>query len=175
MAKLPIFTAPQSEATADFRWFVYGSTLDLQALAAWCGEHGYKAPDPAAARPATLAGWRLAFNVQSRFWGGVVASLVEDPASSVEGIVWSLPASALGFVRHKEGVVSGLFEPRQARCLPAGDKEPVDCLVFVAAPARTVPEAPAAPRFVDTLIAGAKAWGLSPAWIARLEAVPRGG
>ena len=167
MPKLPIFTAPQTKASDGFNWFVYGSTLDFDAFAEWCAQHGYQLPDLAAAKPARLPGWRLAFNVRSNFWGGVVASLVEDPASSVEGVVIPLAAESLGFVRHKEGVVSGLFEERAAKGEAGGAS--VDCKVFVAAPARTVPEGAPAPRFVQTILKGARDRGLSPEWIATLE------
>src|SRR3954470_1710292 len=147
--KLPIFSAPQTAASEGFRWFVYGSTLDFDAFASWCQQHGYGLPDLAAAKPAKLPGWRMAFNVRSNFWGGVVASLVEDAGASVEGVVIPLAAESLGFVRHKEGVVSGLFEERAAKCEVGGAL--VDCKVFVANPARTVPEEKPAPRFLATI------------------------
>jgi gamma-glutamylcyclotransferase len=167
MAKLPLFTAPQTAAETGFRWFVYGSTLDFDAFRGWCGEHGYVLPDLSAARPAVLPGWRLAFNVRSNFWGGTVASLVEDKEGRVEGVVIPLLAEALGFVRHKEGVVSGLYEEREASCLVDG--KPVTAKVYLASPARTVPEGAPAPRFLQTILKGARERGLSAGWIALLE------
>src|SRR5438105_2031729 len=137
MAKLPVF-APQATAAGDFEWFAYGSSLDFDAFKAWCGEHGYAIPDLAAAAPARLEGWRIAFNVRSNFWGGVVASVLEAPNEFVEGIRIPLPAGALGLVRHKEGVLSGLFQERE---LDARTR------LYVASPERTVPEAKPAPRF----------------------------
>jgi hypothetical protein len=161
------FNTPQATASGPFNWFVYGSTLDFDAFAAWCGEHGYKLPDLAAVKPAKLAGWRLAFNVRSNFWGGVVGSLVEDAGSHVEGVLFPLPPEALGFVRHKEGVLSGLFEERKAFCEVEGEKR--ECLVYVASASRTVPETAPAPRFLATIVKGARDRGLSKEWIARLE------
>ncbi len=168
MTKLPIFTAPQTQAASGFRWFVYGSTLDFDAFASWCREHGYALPDLAKAKAATLPGWRIAFNVRSNFWGGVVASLVEDAASHVEGVVIPLSGESLGFVRHKEGVVSGLFEERSALCEVAGEGR-VDCKVYVASASRTVAEDRPAPRFLQTIVKGARERGLSAEWIASLE------
>lgn len=161
MAKLPVFSAPQTTAQAGFDWFVYGSSLDFDALASWCKEHGYAVPDLSRAKPAELAGWRLAFNVRSNFWGGVVASMLPDPNSSVEGVVIPLPAEALGFVRHKEGVLSGLFEEKKDGAMH----------FYTAASSRTVPEEKPAPRFLDTIVKGARDRGLSPEWIAKLEAM----
>jgi hypothetical protein len=167
MSKLPLFTAPQDAADGEFHWFVYGSSLDFEALAAWCGEHGYHVPDLSRAEPARLRGWRLAFNVPSRFWGGLAASLIADPASSVEGILIPVPGTALGFVRHREGVLSGLYQEHEATADSfAGASRP--CRVYVAAPGRAVePGAPAA-RYRETLLKGARARGLSDAWVETL-------
>lgn len=169
MPKLPMFTAPQTKGEGDFLWFVYGSTLDFDALRHWCGEHGYRLPDVENAKPARLPGWRLAFNVRSNFWGGAVASLVEDPPSGVEGIAIPVGAGGLGFVRHKEGVLSGLFEEREGTCEIGGEKQP--CRFYVANPARTVPEEKPAGRFLDTVLKGAKERGLSEAWQKTLESL----
>ena len=67
--------AHEAVGGAGFTWFVYGSSLDAEAFAAWARDHGYRVPDFSAARPARLPGWRLAFDAPSRMWGGPVASL----------------------------------------------------------------------------------------------------
>jgi len=166
--KLPLFTAPQDAGAGDFRWFVYGSTLDFDALRAWCAEHGYHVPEVERAVPARLAGWKLVFNVASKFWGGRVASLVPAPDGVVEGVLLPLPGTALGFVRHKEGVLSGLFQEHEAVAETAdGTRHP--CRVYVASPDRVVAEGPPAERFLETLVKGARERGLSEAWIERLR------
>lgn len=169
MAPLPQFNAPQATAGKPFHWFVYGSTLDFTAFKAWCEQHGYILPDVKSVAPAVLRDWRLAFNVRSNFWGGVVASVVPEKGAHVEGIVIPLPADSLGFVRHKEGVNSGLFEEKTATCEVGG--EPRECLVYAAAPSRVVPEAKPAPQFLATIVKGAKERGLSKEWIATLESL----
>src|SRR6185369_12618726 len=95
--------AHEARAGASFVWFIYGSSLDQGAFAAWAKEHGYALPDFARAVPARLDGYRLAFDVRSRFWGGAVASLVAAPGEAVEGIALPLPGEARGLVDHKEG------------------------------------------------------------------------
>jgi hypothetical protein len=174
MPKLPIFSASQDAAARPFDWFVYGSTLDFTALAAWCADHGYQVPDLSRVEPARLRGWRLVFNVRSNFWGGLVASLVPDERSTVEGILIPLPGTALGFVRHKEGVVSGLYEGHDAIAETFGG-ESRPCRVHVASPGRVVPEGPPSPRFLETLVRGARERGLSAEWIASLEEMGRQG
>jgi hypothetical protein len=75
-------------------------------------------------------------------------------------------------VDHKEGAVSGLYEP-VAVTLETGSG-PVPALAFrVAASRRLAAEGPPAPAYLETLIRGARAVGLSPAWIARLEELRR--
>ena len=101
--------AHEAGPSAGFTWFVYGSSLDAEAFAAWARDHGYRLPDFAAASPARLRGWRLAFDAPSKMWGGPVASLAESAGDEVEGLAVPMPGDARGLVDHKEGAVSGLY------------------------------------------------------------------
>jgi hypothetical protein len=166
--------AHEAGASAPFNWFIYGSSLDRDAFAAWCGEHGYRLPDFSGAWPAIVEGVRLRFDVPSRFWGGAVAGLAADSSARVEGLVLPMSADARGLVEHKEGVISGLAEPLavEARPLAASGKVPQPALAFTGAAARRLPqEQPPSRRFVETVIRGARASQLSAAWIASLEAL----
>src|SRR6184192_806774 len=98
-------------ASAPFNWFIYGSSLDVEAFRAWAAEHGYAVPDFSRAAAARLDNFRLSFDVRSRFWGGAVASLKEAPGQHVEGISLPMPGAARGLVDHKEGAISGLYRP----------------------------------------------------------------
>jgi gamma-glutamylcyclotransferase len=160
------------EATAgpDFTWFVYGSSLDREAFAAWAGDHGYRLPDFSRARPARLPGFRLAFEAPSRMWGGPVASLAEDPSDHVEGLAVPMPGASRGLVDHKEGAVSGLYVPVAVTLETAAG--PLPALAFRVAPSRRLPaDGPPAPAYLEALLRGARASGLTAAWIARLEAL----
>jgi hypothetical protein len=155
-----------------FRWFIYGSSLDGDAFRRWAAEHGYRVPDFSAAVPARLEGWRLAFDVASRFWGGAVASLVEESGRSVEGVALPLPAEARGLVDHKEGAISGLYEPFETEAVPLGGGDRLRVLAYRAAPARRLPSEQApAPAFLEALIKGAREQHLSAAWVSSLEAL----
>ena len=157
---------------ASFRWFIYGSSLDRRAFAEWADQHGYRVPDFSRAVPARLDGYRLSFDVMSNFWGGAVASLAEAPGESVEGLALELPAEARGLVDHKEGAISGLYQPFEAEATPLGGGDKIRVLAFRAAPARRLQrEVPPSPRFVETLARGARESGLSAAWIEKLEAL----
>ena len=105
--KLPVVgKAHEAQSGEPFHWFIYGSSLDRGAFAALGQEHGYRVPDFSRAVPARLDGFRLAFDVRSKFWGGATASLSEAPGESVEGIALPMPGDARGLVDHKEGAIS---------------------------------------------------------------------
>jgi gamma-glutamylcyclotransferase len=168
---LPVFgKAHEASPGAGFVWFVYGSSLDRDAFAAWATEHGYALPDFAAAQPARLPDHRLAFDVLSRYWGGPVASLAEAPGAFVEGLAVPMPGGSRGLADHREGVISGLYEPYPVQLVPVGGGTPLPALAFRAAPERRLPEeAPPSPRYLATLLRCARPAGLSAEWIAALE------
>ena len=168
---LPIHgKAHQAGPSADFVWFVYGSSLDRSAFAEWAESHGYTLPDLTRARPVRLHGYRLAFDVFSRHWGGAVASLAEAPVDWVEGLAVPMPGTARGLVDHKEGAVSGLFEPFPVAVRHADGRE-LAAVAYRAAAGRRLPaEAPPSPGYLEVLRRGARDSGLSAEWLARLEA-----
>jgi hypothetical protein len=167
--------AHEASAGQDFVWFVYGSSLDPESFEGWAREHGYAAPSFAGARPARLPGFRLAFDVLSRFWGGATASLAESPGDFVEGLAVPMPGASRGLVAHKEGAISGLYEPLEVELAgPAGER--IAAVAFRAAPSRRLPsDAPPSPAFLDVVVRGARARGLSAGWVAALEALRRAG
>lgn len=169
---LPIIgSAHERTGLPDFTWFIYGSSLSREAFAAWAERHGYPLPDFDKAVAARLADFRLSFDVQSGFWGGAVASLAEAKGSSVEGIALPLPGTARTLVDHKEGALSGLYEPFPVKVTPLGKPSmaPIDAIAFRAAASRRLPSATTpSPTFVDTLRAGAREWKLSASYQAEL-------
>ena len=164
--------AHEAPSSAPFTWFVYGSSLDAAAFAAWARDHGYRLPDLSRARPARLRDHRLVFDAPSRMWGGPVASLAPSPGDEVEGLAVPMPGGARGLVDHKEGAVSGLYEPFEVT-LDTADG-PVHALAFRVAAERRLPaDGPPSPGYLEVMLRGARAAGLSPAWIERLESLRR--
>jgi hypothetical protein len=164
--------AHEAAAGRDFTWFVYGSSLDRVSFEAWARDHGYEVPSFAAARPAVLRGYRLAFDVASRAWGGAVASLVESPGDVVEGLAVPMQGAARGLVEHKEGAVSGLYAAFDVELEPAGGGSPIRALAFRAAASRRLGmEGRPVPSYVEALVRGARSAGLSRTWVERLVAL----
>jgi hypothetical protein len=169
---LPVFgKAHEAQAAAaPFTWFVYGSSLDRAAFATWATAHGYAVPAFEQAVPVRLEGYRLAFDVRSRHWGGAVASLVEAPGAWVEGLALPLPGAARGLVEHKEGAVSGLYAAFPVSLVPLAGGATIAAIAYRAAPERRLPaEEAAAPAYLEVMVRGARAAGLSPAWLDQLE------
>ncbi|HET6923222.1 MAG TPA: gamma-glutamylcyclotransferase family protein [Anaeromyxobacteraceae bacterium] len=168
---LPI-SAPGHQAApgADFVWFVYGSSLDREAFRAWAAEHGYALPDASRGFAARLDGWRLAFDVASRYWGGAVGSLVPEAGRSVEGLALPMQGAARGLAEHKEGAVSGLYRARPVEVAPLAGGPAVAAVAYLSSPERRLPsEQPPAAAWLEAVIRGARSSGLSPGWIAELE------
>ena len=167
---LPIVgSAHEQAAPQGFTWFIYSSSLSKRAFAEWAERHHYPVPDFSPAVPARLPDHRLTFDVQSGFWGGAVASLVAAPGHSVEGIALPLPGSSRTLVDHKEGALSGLYEPFPAKVVPLAGGPAIDALVFRASANKRLPaEATPSPSFVAALREGAKDFGLSDAYQTEL-------
>lgn len=169
MPSLPVVgKAHEAGAGAPFVWFIYGSSLDRDAFAAWADEHGYRMPDFSRAQPARLDGFRLAFDVQSKFWGGTVASLRAAPGEHVEGLALPLPGEARGLVDHKEGAISGLYSAFAVEVTPLAGGDKVAAVAYRAARPMAQEGTPSR-RFVETLVRGARASGLSAAWVDRFS------
>src|SRR5437660_992991 len=128
--------AHEAARSAPFAWFIYGSSLDRDAFAAWCGEHGYRLPDFSRAWAARVDGVRLRFDVPSRFWGGAVAGLAADANAHVEGLVLPMAGDARGLVEHKEGVISGLAQPLAVEARPLAGGVAQTAVAFTGADAR---------------------------------------
>jgi hypothetical protein len=77
-----------------YRYFAYGSVLSQRHLGEWAGEHGVDPRLFAKGTPAVLRGYELAFDVESKFWGGRVANLRESESGAVHGVLFELPEEA---------------------------------------------------------------------------------
>jgi hypothetical protein len=81
-----------------------------------------------------------------------------------------MPGDARGLVDHKEGAISGLYEAFPVRVTPLSGGDALPAFAYRAATSRRLPaeEAPS-PAFLETVVKGARAFRLTPAWIQSLE------
>jgi cation transport regulator ChaC len=150
-----------------YRYFAYGSVLSRRHVAEWAGEHGVDPRLFAEGTPAVLRGYELAFDVESRFWGGRVANLREREGGAVHGVVFEMADEAKEAVLRKEGVATGLSQEIAVTVEASG--KPGLASAFVARPEKqSAPGAPSA-RLMTYLIEGARERGLPPSFIDELE------
>jgi len=150
-----------------FRYFAYGSALSKRHIGEWAAEHGVDARLFARGTPALLRGYRLVFDVESRFWGGRVADLAEDKDGLVHGVLFEIPLPAKEAVLRKEGVATGLSEEIDVSVELEG--KPVAAKAFVARPEKRVEAGPASGRLLAYLVEGAQERGLPESWVAHLR------
>ena len=101
-----------------------------------------------------------------------MASLAESPGDVVEGLAVPMPGAARGLVDHREGAVSGLYTAIDVTLLDAETGAAIPALAFRASASRRLHgDAPPAPAYLDTVIRGARASGLSEEWLHRLESL----
>jgi hypothetical protein len=154
-----------------FHYFAYGSVLSPTHAREWCVSHALDVTPFLKGEPARLNGYRLVFDVPSRFWSGLVADLVPDPKAFVEGVLFTLEDSTRIAVLRKEGVATGLYREIE-ETVTVGDRQ-VKASVFLAEPERRVAEGPASFRYADALVEGARERGLSPQWQRIVASVAR--
>lgn len=154
-----------------FHYFAYGSVLSLDHAREWCESHGLDVAAFLAGEPARLDGYRLVFDVPSRFWQGLVANLEPAEGSHVEGVLFTLDETSRLAVLRKEGVATGLYRELVAP-VTAGDRT-VQASVFVAEPDRRVAPGPASRRYAEALVAGARERGLTADWQRFLTRITR--
>jgi hypothetical protein len=139
-------------------FFAYGDRMNTEKMQAG-------SPSARVVGPGRLDGYRLAFNVVSRSWGGGAANAVPDPRSSVWGVLWALDDGELDQL---EPVNTGGVEADRALEL---DVVGPDGVVKAKTFAVDSSEAFVRPtdRYVDMLRATAEAHGLPDEALAELD------
>jgi cation transport regulator ChaC len=150
-----------------YRYFAYGSALSRRHIGEWAAEHGVDARLFARGAPAVLRGYRLVFDVESRFWGGRVADLAEDEDGVVHGVLFDIPVPARDAILRKEGVATGLSQEIDVTVEAEGKK--IAAKAFVAKPEKRSQPGPASGRLLAYLIEGAQERSLPQSWVDELK------
>jgi cation transport regulator ChaC len=155
-----------------FHYFAYGSVLSLAHAREWCQSHALDVTPFLQGEAAWIDGYRLVFDVPSRFWQGLVADLVEEPGSRVSGSLFTLDDSTREAVLRKEGVATGLYREKK-EAIHTASGTVVEGSLFLAVPERRVAIGPASARYLEALLQGARDRGLPADWARQLQAMPR--
>src|SRR5471030_1897354 len=148
-------------------YFAYSTILDRAAFDEWRREHGYTAFDLLAGELAEAPGVALVYDFPSRWWGGRVAGLADQPCASVHGLVFEIAGADLPIVQHKEGAITGMCVEREVRVQAGGNER--KAIAFTTNPVRARSDGPVSMRFVEALERGARAAGLPESYLESLR------
>jgi hypothetical protein len=155
-------------------YFAYGSNLNARAVAEWCRHHGHRAPTFKAGKPAVLDNYRLGFSIYSDYWGGGIADIVYDPGKYVAGVLFDLTENEMNTLDLKvgrkleNGKEVGVYRRLDVKIAPLTKAEPVMAVTYQGTNTDRSHIAPTN-HYMEQLIQGAYAFGLSMMWVAYLQ------
>jgi hypothetical protein len=162
-------TAAKRNDSDGFLYFGFGSNLDVARLRIHC-------PSAELISTARLADHRLAFTLESkRNWLGGVADILPEPGAEVWGALWHIDVGESEELDRQEGLFR---DPpayhRVALEVATPPGELVACRSYRVVTPDVQGFAPS-PAYKATLLRGARALGLPPAYIAGLKALADNG
>ncbi|MCS7032904.1 MAG: gamma-glutamylcyclotransferase [Phycisphaerae bacterium] len=156
-------------------YFAYGSNLNVRAVAQWCRHHGRRLPSLRDGKPGVLPNYRLCFPIYSELWGGGIADIVYDPGKSVYGALFDVTDAELKILDEKvgrkldaNGREVGVYRRLDVVVHPLGRGEPVQATTYQGVLVEKN-HIPPSQFYMDLIIQGAYACGLSMMWIAYLQ------
>jgi len=155
-------------------YFAYGSNLNARAAAEWCRHHGHRPIVLQGGKPGVLDNYRLGFPIYSEYWGGGVADIVYDPGKYVAGSLFDLTDSEMAVLDQKVGRKmesnreTGIVKRIEVNIAPLGKGKPVTAITYTGVNVEKN-HVPPTELYMDLLIQGAYATGLSMMWIAYLQ------
>jgi gamma-glutamylcyclotransferase len=152
-------------------YFAYSTILDRAAFEQWRGEHGYMSFELPQGQNAEALDIGLVYDFPSRWWGGRVAGLADEPGNKVHGVLFEIAGADWPIVQHKEGAVTGMSVEREVRVQAGGAER--KATAFTTNPARARRDGPVSSRFVEAIERGARAAGLPGPWLQALRANAR--
>jgi cation transport regulator ChaC len=145
----------------DLVWyFAYGSNLDPGTF------EGRRRMRPLGSRRASLAGWRLVFDLPVGPGERAVANLAPDPAARVHGVAWRIGERDAWRLDRTEGVHLGYYRRLDVQ-LSQDDGALLAAFTYVSPHGREGRKPSA--RYLDLILRGARHHGLPEEWIATLE------
>jgi gamma-glutamylcyclotransferase (GGCT)/AIG2-like uncharacterized protein YtfP len=155
--------AMSTEERTQLLYFAYGSNMDAAQMRRRC-------PGAQLVGKASLRDHHLVFPLPDETWGGGVASIAPRPNARVEGVLYRLTAEDFDALDDFEDVDRGDYARRLVSVQDAnGATSGAWTYVSPREPGRFVPPSPA---YLDAMVRGAVAQGLSSSYVAELRAIP---
>lgn len=150
-------------------YFAYSTILDRQAFVEWRTQHNYNEFDLPPGKVAEAVDIDLVYDFPSRWWGGRVAGLVDEPGVKIYGLLFEIAGPDWPIIEHKEGAITGMTVERDVTVLVDGKEQ--TATAFTTNPARASKDGAISMRFVEALSRGARSAGLPENYAARLEQI----
>ncbi len=126
-------------------------------------------------RAAVLDNYRLCFPIYSEYWGGGIGDIVYDPGKYVAGGVLELSEQDMKIMDAKvgrkldeQGNEIGIYKQIEVRVAPLGKAKPVDAITYTGVNVEKY-HIPPTKFYMDLVIQGCYAQGLSMMWISYLQ------
>jgi hypothetical protein len=156
-------------------YFAYGSNLNTRAVKEWGRLHGHRVTALQGGKPAVLDNYCLGFPIYSEYWGGGIADIVYNPGKYVMGVLFDVTAADLELLDRKVGREKdavgrevGVYQLTDVKVAPLGKGEPIKAVTYqgVSVDRNHIPPTR---HYMDLLIQGACAHGLSTMWLSYLQ------
>lgn len=156
-------------------YFAYGSNLNVKAVADWCRHAGLRVPAMKQPRAAVLDNYRLCFPIFSEYWGGGIGDIEYDPGKWVMGVVFDLTPADMDIIHQKvhrklddAGNEIGTYKLIDVRVTPLGKGEAMSAVTYQGVSVEKY-HIPPTRYYMDQVVQGAYATGLSMMWISYLQ------
>lgn len=156
-------------------YFAYGSNLNSRAVSEWCRHYAHRPPLLKSGKPAVLDNYRLGFPIYSDYWGGGVADIVYDPGKYVMGALLEVSETDMAILDQKigrkvdgNGKEMGVYARVDVKVSPLGKGEPLKAVTYMGINVDRY-HVPPTKHYMDLVIQGAYAYGLSTMWISYLQ------
>lgn len=156
-------------------YFAYGSNLNTRAVTEWCRHYGHRPPALKNIKPAILENYRLCFPIFSEYWSGGIADIVYDPGKNVSGGLVQVTEAELRVLDQKVNRVVnsagrdvGTYRLIEVPVAPFGAKNKVKAYTYQGVSVEKY-HIPPTQHYMDLVIEGAYANGLSMMWISYLK------
>lgn len=155
-------------------YFAYGSHLNSTSIVEWAREQGLKPPQLKKPIPAVLENYRLCFPIYSEYWRGGIADIAYDPGKTVSGALYEMTKEELDLFDMKvgrkleNGKEIGTFKHLDVKVLPLAKKTNVSAITYQGTRIEKY-HIPPSRFYMDLVIQGAYASGLSMMWISYLQ------
>ncbi len=156
-------------------YFAYGSNLNQRAINEWCRHYGHRPPNMKIMRAAILDNYRLSFPIFSEYWGGGIADIEYDPGKYVAGALFKLTESDMKTLDLKvgrrvdaSGREVGVYKRIEVQVTPMDKGEPIKAVTYQGVSVEKY-HIPPTQHYMELVIQGAYATGLSMMWIAYLK------